>query len=401
MLAQLVTVSNQLVSIFDDTKYFGFQEFPEDQMAEFIWFPPLLEYTNKTYIVEVTATARSTENNKILKENTQFTLNVSYVTDYDFAQLSMLADTAELGLGSQGESDEQTRFMNSRQLYSDFSIVPQTREIETFAMDRWENIITVYNLNLLQDLRVNPKIEVTDPKPGIENTLQYDIIDENKLKIKGKAPEYGSSKVRLTLQRDYDGRLVTEEFKVSVLLRGEPEFQSTMYPEINYTIKPNLPLSSNLTTTALIKTQNDDTLAISKGGNDFIYKPQHRDTASQLFFVRYIDGKLTGQKYTLNVLSYPAPEISSLNEVTNTKVEIYTASKGIINGRENYVTELKIEGNAKYRELTGYQKIDRNLNIRQKFEIIALDPSKPFKFTVKAKNIQGKISEETKWPKYK
>lgn len=382
------------------TKYFNFTQNHNEQTAEFKWFPPLHERQNKVYIVEVEATAKSKASGNIIKEKTQFSLNVIYLNDYYSEDLTVIADTSEFAFSN--EEQPQNPFLLSSPVFGEFSIVPRSGDISTFALSKWEKYIDAYSINLQQDLLRNPKIEISGVKEGIEGSIDYDILDRNTLLLKGTAPEYGSSKVRITLTRSYDNRSVTEEFNVTTLMLGEPSIPKTMYPEIKYTLKPNLPLSSSANTVALIKNRNNDTIAISYRGGDIYFTPSHNDTSGSLYFERYIDGKLIGQRITVNIASYPPPQLSSpmdFSDNSGKKVVIYSDSKGVINGKENFVTELIITGNAKYRELTGSEIIDpKTKNIRQKFEIMPKDPSKTFVFKVKAKNYNGKLSKEINYP---
>lgn len=388
-----------LTGLNTDTKYFAFSANPKEQSADFKWFPPIQNKTNKTYIVEVKATAISLESGKSVTDKTQFSLNVIFLNEYLTENTNELNDTLTQG----NETIDNNSVINySPNIYSDFSIVARSGNIETTALSRWERFIDAYSINLQQDLQRNPIIEIEGVKDGIAGTIDYDIIDRNTLRIRGIAPEYGSSKIKITLTRAYDNRAVTEEFYVSTLMLGEPEIPKLMYPEIRYIIKPNLPNSTSANTIAIIKNSQNDTIAISHRGGDIKFQASHKDTSSGLFLERYINNKMIGQRNPIVISSLPPPQIISPSETEDNsgkKVVIYTMSKGSIYGRENFVTELILNGNAKYRELTGSETIDRqNLNIKQKFELVPIDPDKPFVFSVKAKNEEGKISREIRWP---
>jgi hypothetical protein len=71
----------------------------------------------------------------------------------------------------------------------------------------------------------------------------------------------------------------------------------------------------------------------------------------------------------------------------------------MVDGKENYITDFIIEGNATYSELAGQFKENKTMLFwNQLFEFVPKDTSKPFKFSVIAKDRKGNLSSKKHYP---
>ncbi len=125
------------------------------------------------------------------------------------------------------------------------------------------------------------------------------------------------------------------------------------------------------------------------------FTPNYEDTSTSIYFERYINNKLLGQRIRLNIKKFPPPVIVKLSKIDNKTVLMQTNSFGIFNNRENTILSLDIQGNATYKERFGQYKADREKLIwTQFFEITPRDPNKPFSFKIIAIDRRGERSNQ-------
>lgn len=218
--------------------------------------------------------------------------------------------------------------------------------------------------------------------------------------IKGEAPGYGVMKISVALTRHSDGKEAIREFRVIPQLINEPKFQSIVYPDIRYTFDPRLPILSNQKTHSYLKTQDGKVYSSSENGGAFSFTPSFNDTGKILFFERYVDNNLIGQRHSVRISMYPQPEIERISEVGKNTIRIFTSCFGLHKGSENYISKIEIiKGNAKVREIIGAQKEDKDkLNIKQTFECTPQNSNSEFTFTFRAVAVNGQKSEVMTYP---
>ncbi len=395
---KLVLTSNENNS----TKFFKVINDDKEQAAKFFWYPSLSDMSNKSYLVNVIATAvgKSGKNKgSELKSVTQFALNITFSNQKnDYLVLQNMQNDSML------TNIEQPANTNSQLIVQTGNIImlPQQDVIRTIAYGRWQNIINVNGLNPKTDLLRQPVLTVMktaeDDRAGTAYIKGY---SEDWITIEGIAPSYGSMKVKLQLTRKYDSQEKSIEFMIENQRLGEPKFANVIYPGINYKIEPNLPLLTMQSTKAILRTSDGKSVLYSSNeGAPFWFSPSTNDTGKILELIRYIDNNQVGQKYSIKVSGYPLPLITKVAEIEkNNKLRIFTTSYGIYNNDENIVTRLEVlEGNIKVREIIGLKSTDSNKNQHQQvFEITNVN-NNPLVFKIRAVTINGSKSSILDYP---
>ena len=188
----------------------------------------------------------------------------------------------------------------------------------------------------------------------------------------------------------------SKEIKIIPQLINEPDLSKRFYPGITYQIDPKLPIISGKTTYAELKDKDGKVLARSPNGGVFSWIPAISDTGKVMYLERYISGNLFGQKYPIKISNFQNPEIYRMVESGNNVIRIFTNSYGLVNKSPNYINFIEIiEGNIKVREIIGAQQAPdkENLLYKQVFEITPIDPSKIFKFKIRAISENGLKSD--------
>lgn len=383
----------------DNTRFFKIKEIDALQIAEFYWHPPLSINSDKVYNVEVKAKGFYTNQAgrvEELESFTSFSLNVNF----------LINDINMETIAYENNEDESSRtntnnFENSSFRYSalpSLRLYPQNANLNTAPLEKWENIIYVSGLNPKEDLRDNPSIKVlsnSDNNPG--NAVIIDIL-KDRLIMGGKSPESGTMSVQLTLKRQQDGSEVTTEFSVNSESISDPFYKEIMFPDISYIIDPNLPLLTNEKTTALLIDQDGNILAKSNRGMEFNFEPKESDVGKVIYLERRIDDQIYGQRYRIQILNYPIPEIIRVQRLANNKLRIYTNSYGVYNNKTNYIEKINIiEGQIDYEEKIGLAQENNENTISQVFEIQFKSNSEP-SFKIQLVNLKGQKSEIFSYP---
>ena len=396
---------NKLVLTSDannSTKFFKVINNDNEQSASFYWYPSLSDLRNRSYLVNVIATAiGKTGKNKgnELKSTTQFSLNVTFSNQkQDFALLQ--SDTMPIIVNP---ANNQT--INNNQMImqtGNIIMLPQQDLIKTIAYGRWQNIINISGLNPKTDLLRQPNLSVVktadEDRAGTAYIKGY---SEDWIAIEGIAPSFGSMKVKLQVTRKFDAQEKSIEFSVENQRLGEPKFANVMYPGINYKIEPNLPLLTLQSTKAVLRTiDGKNILYSSNEGMPFWFSPSINDTGKVLELLRFIDNNQIGQKYTIKVSGYPIPAINRVAEVEKNKLRIFTTSYGTYNNDENIISRIEIiEGNIKVREIIGLKSTDNSKNQHQQvFEIVSGMAGSSLNFKIRAVALNGAKSQIFNYP---
>jgi hypothetical protein len=385
------------------TKYFRIVEDPQRRCAIFYWYPPLFDYNNKLYLVQVFATGKPStilNNNKesktVVTIKTQFTLNLTLTNQIGIA----IQPFSELGNSIFTDNSSKQNLFQTFQSFSsgNFGLFPGQSSITKISLQNWTNELYANNINLVNDLAISPQVSYIlepDANNGGFASL-YETID-NKLVIQGKTPSYGSMKVFVKITRKYDAEEFTASFSVTPSLIEQPVIPKIIYPEKTILINPRLPLTGKVK--AYLK-HGDKILALSNGGENISFTADNSDVGKELTFERYLDGNLYGQRYLCKVENYPDPEIREVQRISNTEVRVVTRSWGIYKGEKNEVIKFEIvDGNAKYYDLRGYLQDTKDQPTLQYFKFVPQNPDKPFEFKIRAVDRRGKYSESKSYPK--
>lgn len=385
-----------------ETDFFRFFSDEISQSLKFYWDPPIYDRKSKTYIVKISAQAISTDPESmglIVEDRIQFSLNLNFITDYNSNLLiaTDLPDTSQIQPGIINIADNRSLMLAGTNLF----LTPREEIVKSIAYSPWENEITIFGLDPKIDLRKQPEIKIVrNPDNRIGGSARITGFTESGLLVKGETPGFGVMTVSVSLTRHADGKEVIREFKVQPQLMEEPKFEQILYPEIKYTFDPKLPLISGQKTYATLKTSDGKMFASSESGNPFSITPSMSDTGKTLYFERFIDDKIVGQRHTVLISMYPKPEISRIAVIDNNTFRIFTNCYGIEKGRENYISKIEIiQGNIKIREIIGAQKNeDGTFNFKQVFEISATSKQSNLSFKIQAVAANGQKSDIFSYP---
>ncbi|MCX6140133.1 MAG: hypothetical protein NTX15_04770, partial [Candidatus Kapabacteria bacterium] len=173
-------------------------------------------------------------------------------------------------------------------------------KISTISTREWTNRISVGGADPARDLVGLPRIRVIGESIG--DVQRY--TDQRTIIVKGRAPRSGTITVEVSAQRR-DGQTRTVTFTVSAQPLAVVDVPDVMYPNIEYTVDPKLPLVEN--SRAVIKDGEREIASASEGV--LRIKPQMRDTGRTLNFERIVDGSREGSVQQIQVRSYSVPVI--------------------------------------------------------------------------------------------
>ncbi|MGC8748740.1 MAG: hypothetical protein ACP5RR_07685 [Candidatus Kapaibacteriota bacterium] len=378
-------------------KYFRVVEVPEKKAAVFYWRPQYLENFNTTYLVKVTATAKS---KRVF--GTKYPERFTYKATAQFTLLIVMmnAITGEQTIGQGRPSPQQfpfNIFEQQQQIPTGFgigkiSINATSANVSQLAYQQWANTINATNINLATDAKVELIVRPEPENNG--GTAQISEIKPDYLVIRGKTPAYGKLNVEVAVKRKFDGQEARTSFFVVPQQIERPVFKEYLYPGQTDTIDPRLPLIAGELKT-LVK-EDTKIRASSIGGAPIYFTPELADTGKRFTLERYVDNNLLGQIYTIYVLGFPLPKIVDVINSGNRVVKIVTQAYGIFNRERNEIVSLELDGNVsqRYLDLRGeLQDFSGNPPYRkQYFQLKPKDLDKPFVFTVVAIDKYGRRS---------
>ncbi len=395
-LNQILNI-NSSNNLFD---FFKYTEYPDLKEVLFHWKPPILDGRNYIYNVKVNANAVvnnfDKETGKISKMNveasSQFTLVVSY-----FDRRTGLPLMASIKDNNNTQNDS-TMFFNLKQSSGDIFFDFANKTVNSLTTDEWENRVSFFGINLSSELLNKPEISVSNFPENNGGTAYVKQIINNSLILAGHTPLFGKTKVKIKLTRKSDKYSAEEEFLVVPIPIQEPNYQQTIFPFQSYTFEPKLPTLSGKN--YLIKIYYDSrTLFQSTNPDNFTFSVDENYIGKTLYFERYINGKLYGKSYPIQVKQYPAPQIARIQVVSSEKVKVVVNCYGLVNNRENFVKNVNILGNGTFTELVGQSTSNRqNYIFTQIFEITPKDNSKPFEFKIKIQDQRSFWSNSESYP---
>lgn len=383
------------------TKLFSISEDKKRQAAIFKWTPQLNHPQDRTYLVKVKAKikpkfdAENPNSQDIITINTEFSINVDFVSKNEFADITLYQDSTDI----QDLQNTITRYINQNPAVNtgDLFILPGKPVISTLAGESWINELLINGIDISNELKTAPKISIAHSDEGNGGIAKLTVMKDNSLVIEGIAPDYGSNKVTVTLTR-IDGKQSQTSFNVLLESIGNPILPKTMLPEIKYTLDPQLPALSSQNSYSLLINSSGKELDKQIGGRKFIYSPSWNDTGTYVYIERYLNNRRYDRSSKSTIIANPKPKILYVQKISEKKVKISTFSEGIFRGRENIVDKLIIEGNASYYPLSGEMR-SKNNSYEQFFILTPKNKSKTFSFKVRAVNIQGHKSIKNQFPK--
>lgn len=375
----------------------------------FKWKPNLIKEIPSTILVKVTANVISKENN-ILKEallNTQFAINIYLEnnSNTDIALDDLLDEGVSLGSGevnitqsdinllnqqnglnqitnnpSSNQSNNQSNnqfnnahnnFQNSNnESIGNFDISPENNIVRSLSRNRWTNFIYFYNLNPIRDLNNKPEVSISYDNGKDDGTVKISETNEKGILLEGNTPNFNPMKVSFSVKRKSDKKEANLTFIVQPVPISKPQYSKIMYPEMNYVIKPNLPLITNEQIKVIIR-DNDKIRYTSIDGSDFNFTPNNSDTNKIFYLERYMGNELIGEKYIFNVANYPMPEIIEITKIDDDLFQVKTKSYGIFSGDNNIVSKL-LNDDFTFQELVGRYRFENSQNFKIHYQVFNL-----------------------------
>lgn len=407
------TLNNSIRLISNEksaSKFFSFQQNDKHHAAVFKWKPPLQEFSSKTFVVKVIATAKkgipdkninakkSKGLDETVKYSTQFSLLLIYLNEPGgnplFTQNYFRTHLQDTSYQFTLPFQNLVQQMPSGKI----NMFAQHSEIKQIAGQRWVNSVVVTNVNLLKDLTPEGVTLAFKPKNTGGKAEIYDIR-EDEIILQGITPNHGKINVEVAITRKYDGEEKKITFNVSPQPFEEPTYSRYMYPEITYEIDPKLP-DIGKKIYAVIRDKNNHVRARSQKGEKFKFTPSDLDINQSFYLERYLDNELLGEKYLISVLDFPSPIIVDIQSVGNDEIEVLTRAFGIKNKLRNEVEKFIVEGNASYRDLRGKltETMGKSFPVTiQYFRFKKKDSDKPFSFKIIAVDRTGKQSLPKIW----
>ncbi len=382
--------------------HFSMKKLENIKSAEFLWNPPLDRLENTEYIVKITASALDIDSDKILTATTEFLLNVFIDGDISTTNgREIIVDNrtnqsqANAQDGNAVDRNEALPIRTNIPYNNiDLNLFFEQSKVTALARKKWKNKCIVSGIdNKIYTYDSRPKIEVIPATASAEITY----IGKDSIIVEGVTPSYGEMTVKLFVKRN-DQQNTLARFKVEPLRISEPDVPKYMYPNITYRIDPALPITSFNNLEAYLQNSDGANLAYSQG-EEISYTPTTKDVGKEFTFFRKSDNEIYGQKYYVKVKDFENPEIERMQKVSDNQVYVWTKSHGLTDGKENYIADFEIEGNATYSELAGqYKENKRELFWTQSYSFIPKDPTKPFIFSIVAKDMKGKTSSKKQYP---
>lgn len=260
--------------------------------------------------------------------------------------------------------------------------------ISTIAGREWTNRVSVGGADPARDLVGLPKIRISGENVG---EIQR-FIDQRTIVIKGHAPRTGNIIVEVTAQRT-DGQIRSATFVVNSQPLAAVDVPEVMYPNIEYTIDPRLPSIEN--SFARIRDGERDVTTAVDG---FLrVKPTIRDTGKIFLFERTIDGAREGAPEQIVIRSFASPVIRDVKKEANQRkrtvvVQFFSHDRSV-----NRPMLRVIDGNASDpKKLSGYLRAADgqrpSTSWLEIFEVVPLDPNRPFTFRIQAVDERGRVS---------
>lgn len=385
-------ISNERLVLSSDnieSGYFRIEEKSFQRSAEFIWKPSLSNLSNKTYNVEIIATAKTKgltgDETTTLRAKTKFSVNLIYLNPV----INPIDSQSIAGL-NQVDSIRNSGFQTN--VPAEVLLQIPNPLIESFANEKW-NAKVFLNGFITRDVQTILPLKIIREPENNGGSAEISDVTNSIFTISGRTPYAGKMKVEIALVRKLDRKTVSVQIVISPKTIKPPQYEKEMYPEIKYTIKPNLPFIQGQDIKAILREQSRERVVVQDGA-PFDFVPEASDTGKAFILERYINNTLR-DKYTIYVRNFPDPQIVRIGSEERRKVKLETRSFGFFMGRENFIKLLEIDGNARYYQKFGSNQDNKsNYSFTQIWEIIPKNPDEPFKFKVRAIDQRGRKSND-------
>ncbi len=382
----------------------------DEGSVQFSWNPPLSEGKNRLYQVSVSATASpllppglTDEQRRYLSDamqdegeiqihaETKFTLALVYVDGG-----SAGSTLAELNPQILAQSDSTFRKRYEELLaevnkprflpapVGEFSLQPREKIIKMIAYQPFENRIRVYG--------ADPQRECDSFRvSGANASYRFEGPD---LVVTGTTPPSGMALYTVSARRISDKKDTSVSFRVLAMNLDAPQVPQHMYPGLNYTFNPNVPVISGLPAGATLRDEHGTEILSSVSGELFNFKPRPEDTSRVFSFERTLNGRKIGQTIQIPVLAFPSPEIIDISQ-QNGQVWVRTRSYGIEGDvRARVKLEISVPTISKVQERMGDYSYDPRFNIH--VQLFQFTPQQSA-FSVRAINGYKKSSERREY----
>lgn len=361
-----------------------------DNSVKFIWKPSNFNFTNQNYTVlaEADIDTKDTNNPFPIYSKTQFNLNMFYVDQVPVLASGEKGDFPDNQENQLDGQNTETQIIQTPP--ETLRAIPDEGTVRNLAYKTWTNDILVWGVDLKNELLGLPKITVSSDDPNAD----AEILDytDSMLKLKGKTPGFGEMKVTVELTRKSDRKSTLTEFKVRPIPLKDPILSNTMYPEREYVIDPKLPQVNVQNEEAYIRSGKDVIAFLRDDQSTFRFIPQYSDIGKDIYFERLINNKPLESKIRIQVIDYPKPEYINSNQRGN-EVVITFRAYGTLNGKKNYIKRLEFDSDKiLFTDLSGETKEEDGSRI-QVFRCRSKSGDLPSKFTVKAIDSKGRVSE--------
>ncbi|HPD32878.1 MAG TPA: hypothetical protein PKV40_00860 [Candidatus Kapabacteria bacterium] len=396
---------NQSLVINSSSNYSNFFKFYENRdlnLAYFYWKPPVLDKRNYVYNVKVTAKALlkvpASKSKEFELKNLTATTNFDLVVNYFDPRTGlpmMTSNQDTVRIASLDSNFFYTLGRNTQDLFINF----EKDQVSSIAGDTWQNTAFIFGMDLSKDMSKKPEIKIINSPSNNNGTVSIQKIQGNSIVLQGKMPNFGSSKVKIKLYRKYDNSTVEDEFSLLPIEIRDPDFNTIIYPFRTNTIKPNFPALLDHSFSCRIRTNDGQVIQNSSGTGAFSFSVDNSFIGQNLILERFIDNRIYGKVYQIQVKDYPPPQIAQLQLVSTNKLKILVNTYGIVNNQENSVKNIEILGNAKYSELIGQTSTNpANLVFTQVYEITPANPNDKFTFKIRVQDQRGLWSELVEFP---
>ena len=261
--------------------------------------------------------------------------------------------------------------------------------IRTVPTKPWTNRINMGGADATRDLVGMPEIRVSRPGVVVERSIDSAL---RMVVINGRTPRTGSYTVDVIARRK-DGQIAQTKFVVESVPMRDVEIPDFVYPDIAYSFDPRLP---DLPDAEAVLSVDGQRLLSTRSGS-IRYRPKRRDIGTRLELQRFVDGDEIGNKHTIEVRDFPAPQIRDvLDYGDGDQKKVVVVFWG--SPEKDRPKLLIIDGNAKgVRKLYGnLHAADRKENPPvtwiEEFTITRKDKTKPFEFKIRARDGGGKES---------
>lgn len=327
------------LSNYTNTKeQFLINENREKGFIDFKWNPSMDFNFNKTYLVKLIATVEKEGTTKTA--STQFTLNTLFINEVVSNQ-------------DDGANSDITdfSFLNSPTIsiptnLSSIDAKVYKNPIITVADNQWENYVTIYNINSIDDLIGPPEVRVSGDSL-LGGSARFESSENNRFIFSGVSPTYDTMKVSVSITRKVDNSNFAFDFLVIPKPRTIPDIPETLYIGETYTIDTKLNQEEIQNSYATInygaeqKTYYDNILKLT---------PTIKMLDENLILKRYVDGRKLDQ-YILNIRQKPKPIIENVF-VKDGRIIVKTKTFSLKRS-SNYIDSIKNNKNVVFKDLIG------------------------------------------------